>query len=36
MTCDGIDDDDEDDDANNEEVDDEADPIAFVFRSTWC
>lgn len=33
MTCDGIDD---DDDANNEEVDDEANPIAFVFRSTWC
>lgn len=32
MTCDGID----DDDVNNEEVDDEADPIAFVFRSTWC
>lgn len=34
MTCDGIDDD--DDDANNEEFDDEADPIALVFRSTWC
>lgn len=33
MTCDGIDD---DDDVNNEEADDEADPIAFVFRSTWC